>query len=937
MSVDLLAGLTEAQRAAVTHTDGPCLVIAGAGTGKTTVLTRRIAYLIQEKGVNPEHIVALTFTEKAASEMEERVDLLLPYGVTGTTISTFHSYAADLTRRNAVLLGIDSQSRLLGSAEEMSFLRAHIDDLPTKFLKPHRNPIDFLHTVSNFMSRAQDEFISPEKLVAVCQHRLQQAETEAEIEKAEILLELAHIYQITQKLYKDESVLSYGSLLYEALTALEQHPSIKASEQARIKYLMIDEFQDTNTVQNALALALAEQGNIQVVGDDDQAIYRFRGANIENILSFSKHFPERNLITLRDNFRSNQAILDAAYTLIQHNNPHRLEIQEQVSKQLISHLPESEIPEHLHFAHGILEYQGIAARIKQLIETGTKPEHIAILVRAKTYLKNLEAALKAEDIPYQLAGDTNFYNLNPVKIALSYLRVLTDPHNDLSLYFTLQSEPFSVEPSLLQKSLSAARYENSTLFDYLEKHEPTLEPLLYLQKQLVSNPNSQIPSFLFVDFLTSSKWRSRLIASGASDTHEVLSTFYQELRKFEEQNPYSSLLHYIEHIDLLLATEEEINLKQEKGFLYPGVQIMTIHKSKGLEFEAVFVPHLVQGRFPSREMKESWPLPEELVSTSASTAHIEEERRLAYVAFTRAKRKLFLTTSDQYEERKTKSTVSPFIAEAFSIPTNIEAPLSIEASIPEPTNVRKTQILKDQVYSASALATFQECPQKYRYQEIFKLKVPNSHFSNFGISIHDSLREWFIQRKTNMHPNLSEIYEKSWVTGGYESKAHEDDMYTNGLRSLQTYIEANADARPLGLEVSCRATLKDGTMLRGRIDRIDKEGDDYTIIDYKTGLSVKKAKDWQQDIPLFTYLKALEHKGQIVKEIQLHYVLAGEKVIVKKSDIREEQVEKTIQEITSQIEESLKSDTFGAKPDKMKCSFCDYKAICPFRYGNPSS
>lgn len=931
---NLLEGLTTEQQAAVTHLYEPCLVIAGAGTGKTTVLTRRIAYLIQEQKIEPEHIVALTFTEKAAREMEERVDQLLPYGVTGTTIATFHSFAAELVRRHALLLGMNPEARLLTPSEEMSFLRSHLSELPTHYLKPHRNPLEFLRTVTNFMSRAQDEFISPEVLIATTQTRLKNASTEAEKESAELLKEMSTIYQKAQALYAEEDVISYGRLLYLALMLLKDFPSVRATEQERIQFLLIDEFQDTNTVQNALTEQLTSGNrNIQVVGDDDQAIYRFRGANIQNILHFSTRYPDRTVITLNDNYRSTQPILNAAYQLIQYNNPHRLEIQEKVSKKLLSHLPGGEEPVHWHFSQGFFEYEAIAKEAQRLITAEEyQPEEIAILVRARTHLKNLETALKAEGIAYQLSGDSTFYQLEPVKVALSYLRFLINPFDDLTLYFTLSHPPFSVNPDTLQKALHAAGYEKISFYEYLGLHEPTLEALIYLQEQLKNNSSQLLPSQVLASYLTSSGWYSKLQEQEEHVTAEILSSLYQEVRSFEETNSQTTLLAYINHLDLLLATEEEVSLGQGSNPTRQGVQVMTIHKSKGLEFRAVFIPHMVQGRFPSRNSTDSWVLPAELLSYEENSSHLEEERRLAYVAMTRAKERLYFTSSEQYEERKLKSKLSPFLTESLN--ESVEAPITLaRPSIftPPSTKHASPEYQPGKEYGASALATYQDCPQKYYYQEVLKISVPNSHFSNFGISMHETLKEWFMAKKRGETPDIITLYADSWRTGGYEHKAHEKEMYTSGLEALTKYLDSCQNIEPVGLEINCRANLTNGTVLKGRIDRIDKEGESITIIDYKTGISVKKAKEWQEDIPLFTYLLALEQRGEVVKEIQLHYVMAGEKVIIPKEQVNLTSIENEVQNLTQAIHYGV----FTAKPDKIKCSFCEYRTICPFRYGNP--
>ncbi len=947
----LLDGLTAAQKEAVLHKEGPCLVVAGAGTGKTTVITRRIAYLIQERGVDPECICALTFTEKAAGEMEERVDVLLPYGITAATVSTFHSFCADLLKRHAFLIGIDPTSRLLSSADEISFLRLRLPELPIRTHKLSRNPVEFLRTVSACDSTARDAYLAPQALIDHANQQLEAAQDEASKEAAERLLEYSHIYEVASQLYRDTSLLTYGDLLYYAAEALRLHPSARAEEQERYTYFLIDEFQDTNTVQNEIARLLAgEQGNIMAVGDDDQAIYSFRGANLANILQFSRTFQSTRIITLADNFRSNQQILDTAYRLIQHNNPDRLEIREKISKRLKAHIePVDDTPvQHWHFERGIFEYQAIAEEISRLISAGQyRPEEIAILVRARSQVKGIEGTLQAAGIASQFSNDSKFYLLPVVQQALAFLRFLADCHNDLNLFFLLGQAPFSVPEIALQEALRQTRYHNTSLYSYFLEQESEGLPeslttaLTYLKSRLESG-SQQLPSAVLLDFLHSSEWYTQITSASEQEPAEQLAMLYQELLSYEAIHRPATVQAYIRDIDLLLATEEEITLQQANESYRSGVQVMTIHKSKGLEFGAVFLINLVQGRFPSRNMRDPFPFPYELVAGRGGNDNLAEERRLAYVALTRAKEKLYLTSSELYEERKTKSKLSPFVAEAMgSASTAVPqvTPESRELLKPNPAPVEPKKIAtapsKPARHSASSLETYEQCPYRYRYQYVMQLKVPSSHLSNFGTSVHETLKSWFIARQAGQTVDIADVYKRCWLSGGYENKQQEELRYAQGLERLQEYTSnIDTEVETLALEFACKAKLPDGTLISGKLDRADRvEGKRIRIVDYKTGENPKKPKDLVADIPLATYVLAMQQRGYTVEEVELHYLIAGQTITLTPKELGLPLAVEKSTAIASSIAQSIAEDTFPAKPDKIVCAYCDYRTICPFRYG----
>jgi DNA helicase-2/ATP-dependent DNA helicase PcrA len=352
--------LNEEQKLAVEHGEGPLLIIAGAGTGKTTVVTERIKHLILKKSVLPSEILALTFTEKASREMEQRVDVALPYGYSDMWIETFHAFCERILRAEAIHIGLNPSFILMTEAENLLFLRKHLFDFQLSYFRPFGNPTKFLQGMLTHFSRLKDDDISPEQYIefakgiparnAPARHASQVKAggsqsnaggeqkakgSDEEITKEEIekTIELANAFKTYEDLKAKNSVMDFSDLISNTLHLFRTRKNILKAYQEQFKYILVDEFQDTNYAQNEMAILLAgEKKNITVVGDDDQSIYRWRGAAIANMLQFRSHFPKASIISLTRNYRSTQNVLDSAYTLIQHNNPDRLETREHIDK-----------------------------------------------------------------------------------------------------------------------------------------------------------------------------------------------------------------------------------------------------------------------------------------------------------------------------------------------------------------------------------------------------------------------------------------------------------------------------------------------------------------------------------------------------------------------------------------------------------------------------
>jgi DNA helicase II / ATP-dependent DNA helicase PcrA len=410
--MQLLKDLTDAQKRAVIHDGGPALVVAGAGTGKTTVITRRIAWLITEKKVNPEEILAVTFTEKAALEMEERVDALVPYGFVDTWILTFHAFCDRILRDHAIELDLPVDFRVLTEPEQVMILRDNIFSIDLKHLRPPVNPNRYVRDLVRYFSKIKDEDISSNEYIEFAAKELKDAKDAEEKEAAEIQMDIARAFSSYNEALHGGGYIDFGDQISLALRLFRENPRILKEYQNKFRYILVDEFQDTNFAQNELLKLLApKEANLMAVGDDDQSIYRFRGAAISNILSFIKNWPQAKQIVLTENFRSASQVLDRSYELITQNNPNRLEITNKINKKLKATGENAKSSGSVQYSLSQTlsgEADLVAQEINKQKKEGIPHKEMAILIRKNTDSRPFELALSAKKFPLNLAVIMDF-------------------------------------------------------------------------------------------------------------------------------------------------------------------------------------------------------------------------------------------------------------------------------------------------------------------------------------------------------------------------------------------------------------------------------------------------------------------------------------------------------------------------------------------------
>lgn len=962
--------LNKQQLQAIKHKKGPLLVIAGAGTGKTTVITERVKFLIEEGLAKPDEILALTFTEKSAREMEERIDIALPYGYTNMWILTFHSFCERILRREALQIGLDPRYKLMTIAETVQLIRQNLFKFKLNYFRPLGNPYKFIDGMLQHFSRLQDENINSLDYVKWAR-KLKPKTNEEKIEK-EKYIELANAYRTYEEIKTGSGFMDFGDLITKTVKLFKDRPNVLKEYQRQFKYILIDEFQDTNYSQNRLAILLAKGNsstrktrsgpwNITVVGDDDQSIYRFRGAAISNIIQFKKNFPKAKVVTLTQNYRSGQEILDKAYDLIQHNNPDRLEVVEKVNKKLIS--DRKEIGE-IEFIHTNRVEQEAEEVVKKIVELGKNYDYkdFAILIRANNHSEPFIRSLQRFGIPYQFLGPGRLFRQAEIIDLISYLKVLYNFDDNLSYYRIVTLSQFAINARDVAKLGNFAKKNNFSLFEASEKageiniSEESKEKVSKLVEMIYRHlalAQRETAGQVLYYFLEETQLLKSLLDPKNSEAQKRasnISKFFDKLKTYEVGHNSGSVQEIVDYINLAMEVGESPLAADSDWGEINAVNILTIHSSKGLEFPVVFLINLVAQRFPTVERREQIPIPESLIKEILPQGdfHVQEERRLFYVGMTRAKDKLYLTAANYYGEGKREKKLSQFIQEALGkLLVNEELKKEIKQLSFSSYGIKGEEIsenkkidLKLDTLSYSQIETYLICPLHFKLRYIWGVPAQPIAAACFGISIHKTLSEFCDNAKTKKQnaKTLLKILQDNWISEGYESREHERESYKKAKKFMKDFYGSTllTTGKPVLLEHSFIIEIerpsdpKQKIKIRGTIDRVDLHKDGTVeIIDYKTGDSQLNQKEADKNLQLTFYALAARMSNESIfknaKEVKLtlYYLSSGEKI----TSIRtESQLIKAKEEIFK-LKEQIEHSDFKCS-DNFLCQNCEYKMLC---------
>lgn len=639
------------QQKAVNHLNGPCLVIAGAGSGKTKVLTMRIAKMIED-GISPYQILAITFTNKAAKEMKNRVEKIVDE--TGFFIGTFHSFGLKIIRENHTLLGLDSNFTIVDSDDVTTIIKKIMKDkgLTPKDIAPNyvRNRISFI----------KNEMLNDDQIA-------QFFNTHAEMLAFDI-------YKEYREILKRNNSVDFDDLLKLPVELFKNHLNVLEKYQEHFKYILIDEYQDTNEVQYQLTKLLAKKyQNIFIVGDPNQSIYAFRQANYKNILNFEKDYPGAEVITLNQNYRSTNMILNAANSVIKNN-------KERKDVNLFSNCGEGVKLKYLRSYDEKHELALVLEEIQKNLNEGYKKSDIAIFYRTNAQSRTAEEALLKANINYKVVGSFYFYNRKEIKDLLSYLRLIYNHHDEISLKRVINVPKRKIGPKKIEMLENLAKEQNTNIFEVIESGAELDFKNLILE--LSKDSESLSLTELIDDILDKSKMLEELKSENTLDAElriENLMEFKSITASFEEQTGNINLGDFLEEVSLVADVEEHKNNDD-------AVTLMTLHSAKGLEFKVVFIIGMEEGIFPH-------------ANSFTEEGGLEEERRLCYVGITRAKERLYLTNAKKrmLYGKESQNAPSRFINE-------------IEESLIEKTNasIKEEKVIDKKDYYNETNQEFQK-------------------------------------------------------------------------------------------------------------------------------------------------------------------------------------------------------------------------------------
>src|SRR3989339_29872 len=947
------ATINSNQKKAIEHKSGALLVVAGAGTGKTRVITERIKYLIQKQKVNSNSILALTFTEKAAKEMSDRVGDVMPLGYEEPWINTFHSFADRILKKDGLEIGLNPSYKIISGADQWLLVRRNLFKFKLAYFRPMGNPTKFISAILSFISRLQDESVSVEEFTEFSKKFQGDGSPESELEQQK-WAELAHVYSEYTRLKSEKSVLDFGDLITNTLLLFKSRPNILKKYKDQFKHILVDEFQDTNYAQYDLIKMLFDASehdrSLLVVGDDSQSIYKFRGAAVSNILQFKEDFPKADMVTLVDNYRSTQEILDPAYKLIVNNNPDTLESKLGISKELKSKIGYSKIsPEVIEAENQEVENELIVQKILEIL--GKEPQFtfkdFAILARANSHLEPIILALRKHEIPYQLVGNRGLYDRDEVRDIIAFLKILINPIDSVNLYKVLNIPTLHISHTVVAKLLADTKFKKVSLWQSLQDcDDDNTKTLLKKITDLQTHMAKFMPAELVYELVNSINYLSQFTKVETVDNVlciKNLDLFLQRVKKFEndfysEKRDTPTTNDFVDYLELVVEAGE--NPAQAEVEDIDTVNLMTVHASKGLEFPVVFMPALIAGRFPTRNRKDPIMIPEELIRETLPTGdeHIQEERRLFYVGMTRAQKYLFLTYSIDYGGRR-ESTPSGYLNE-IGITTQKVSPTELSAARQNSlfgmaSTFRDPLALEPRsfvpyVLSYSQIDKYETCPLQYKCAYVLRIPtLPNSALS-FGSTIHDTLRDFHTKKtfdKNVTYEDLMEMYKNNWQPLGYLEAEHREQRFEDGKDILRRYFEkhTNEEIKHKALEKNFNIKIGD-VKFTGRIDRMDDLGDGKVeIVDYKTG-QAKSQKEVDKDEQVTTYaIAAKEAFGLEAEKLSLYFVESGEKISTTRT---QEQLDAMKDKIRLIIEKMKRGD-FEATPG-IHCSWCDFKEICPF-------
>ena len=896
------------QRMAAAIGGGPIRVVAGAGTGKTAVIAERFRRLVAA-GVSPSSILVMTFTERAAAEMRERIEDLID--AAAPSVGTFHSVALGWLRADGRAVGVPPGFRILTGADRWILARELMWELGDAALAGDERPDDLVAPALQMLERMKQELVPLGRLAAW-------ARTSDDTERADLMRACVRLFRAYEKECRNRRLLDFEDLLVLTVKMLEAHRSVLDKYTARFLHVLVDEYQDLNLAQERLVELIASKSQPFVVGDDDQSIYRFRGASRASLERFHDRFPDAKTITIGRNRRSSRRIVSSAAALIAHNS-------DRLPKELFSEVAGPQVELWL-CPDGATEAAAIATHAAMLVERGTPPREIAVLCRTNAIARPVASALAARGLPHVVIGGHGFLDRPEIRDVIALLRVLRDPEDVVSLARAVTRPPSGLDQAAALTQLRERG--RSAPLDALTAWPPAAS-LARLLKELSAESLRLDVRDLFFELMNRTRYLDvigpTLEASEAARVTANVSRFAEIIAEFCETSDDRSLEAFMHHLDLvLLSGEDEEPAPVETAD--DAIQVMTIHQAKGLEFEAVFVPGLVEGRLPQSGRSPRFELPAAVLEPLVRGREdvVGEERRLLYVAMTRAKRHLYLTRASHYEGGR-RWRDSRFLDEVGAAGARTVLRREIEARPEAASAAVGRGHGGEAILSFSAIAAYLDCPRQYWYRQEQRLPVVQSAEAVHGVILHEVLRQAGEARRSGSQINaqlLRSIHEAVWSHEPFPDPRRAVTFKRIGAAQLEEYRKKGGfDAAPEYLEHEFSAKV-DGWTLRGVIDRVDRTESGWRIVDYKSGRPLTRRR---RDLQVALYAlgaSAALHLDPL--ELEVVYLATGQSVKVDKvADLVAGAARQG-----AEVAEGVKAGRFEPRPERRRCRLCPYRLVC---------
>jgi DNA helicase II / ATP-dependent DNA helicase PcrA len=964
--------LNAAQQRAIEHGDGPLLVIAGAGTGKTRVITERIRNLFErDDGLLGENVLALTYTIKAAGEMLRRIKKACGQRADGITVNTFHGFCEAILKEGA------PHRKPIAPVDHWILLRRNMRRLQLEKYRRLAEPGQFLNDFLQFFSRCQDELVSGKRYQQYadgCAAKLEaeRAQIDEEtyrerLEEVQKQEEIARAYRASEELLREKNVVALNGLITEAVELLESDATLREQMQKRFRHVLVDEFQDTNIAQlRLLELLTAWPRNIVAVGDNDQAIYRFRGASFGSFKLFLERFAgwkegqdsTKLRVLLKENYRSTPNILRVATQVIAQNETSA----DFPNKVLEPNKPEGERVRIAELATAEEEALWVASQIERSHKADKRWSDFAVLYRQHAHRDLLVPELARRKIPFVITR-LSILDHPLVRDVLAYLRLMARPYDDISTARVLASPAWGLQPVDLVRLAARARKQRQAIYDVLQLPQASLpfDTRHAALGELTEHLNEQRTAMrrrtgreILSDLI---EWLEIPVRAGAQDQKYVkrLTEFAKE---WEAKSETRKLPEFLEYLDYFQQANETIALEDEA----PGdaVQLMTVHGAKGLEFSQVFVLRVNSRAFPASERSPLFTFPLELMKEELPQGdfHTQEERRLFYVALTRAQEKLTLTTLTEK-----RSKVPTFIEDILMEPAvkrrdvlqmaakalvpvqeprtaaeegpqgllfAAQGPPKIFSRIADWAETYHPPAPEPLTLSPSAVMGYRACPQLYLFEKLWSIEGEAKATWTFGRVIHATIRRAVAELKKGRKLPFEEVQricETEWSAIGYEDDYQEEEYKKDGLEQLKTFYQTLCAELPeiLEQEKTFELDLENNVIVKGRIDQINSLGrKDVEIVDYKTG-KAKKDYEANKDLQLSIYAIAAKEIFELNPvRLVFHYLQDNKRQSTTRSAKQLTEAQKIVQEVAAEI----RAGEFAARPG-FQCRSCAFRPICP--------